>query len=180
MTIYDISNPSNDITIESEDVRVAQAATLLLGQGLCGLSDEREVSVLPMFILGGVRDWIEKHFPESLNVFIGGHRTEIATCLESVLYCSVADRKALVASLREDTSKGAFARFNEAKRTGPIDYCLSARTIAKSLRKTLRDTSDNREKVDTNTATRMAMFLGASDALAMTVGRIKARPEGLP
>ena len=104
---------------------------LLLGEGRVGLKDESGASSLPLLFIGGDR-WVEEHFPESLTGFIDAHLIDIASCLESVIYCSIARRPDIVASF--GTSLAALAAFNEKERTSDNDFSEYAHDIAKNLR----------------------------------------------
>lgn len=132
--LYEVINPSDKVTLETESEPAAIAAVLLLGRGKYGLSNEKGETVVPIFLLGGYDAWAkEKGY--DLGKVIEEASPEIAKALESSAVCSLSNRSALKAALGDDP--GAVARWNEAKRTSMNDLCGAARSIAKHLRENL-------------------------------------------
>lgn len=129
--IYEIVNPSDKMTIEAEDERVAQAATLLLGEGRVGLRNGAGETVLPLFLFGGADEWCRSHFPEGLSSFIGAHRAALAKCLLSLIYVSVEARGAVIAELGSDVE--ARTRYNDERRTSLTNYWAAASALAEGL-----------------------------------------------
>lgn len=138
MIVYEIINPSDAMTIEAEDDRVAVAAGILLGEGKIGLTSEDGREVLPLMFLAPesyIDDFLGKLYPEKLGEFIGAHREAVAKCLESIVYGHLSDRKAIVAAVGVDAAPEALARFNDAKRTSLNDFSAYAHQLANGLRK---------------------------------------------
>lgn len=80
MNTYEISNPSDPITIQADDDMVAAAAGLLLGEGRYGIKrDDR--TILPIFLLGGFEEWAAEH--KFGDDYITAHKGEIAACLRT-------------------------------------------------------------------------------------------------
>jgi hypothetical protein len=126
--IYEISNPSDCVTIESDDESAAAISVLLIGQGGCGLTREDGESALPIMLFGG-----EEHLKAllaehgigegleyaDLDEYIRANRLAMASALNSAIYCSMSDRKGIAAAVKAvggDYQK-AMAAFNDEKRT---------------------------------------------------------------
>jgi len=144
VTIYEIINPSDAMTIEADDDRVAAAVGILLGEGKIGVTSEDGRDVLPLLLFGGekyVNEFLERLYPEKLSEFIDSNLEPIAKCLESIVYGCVSDRKAIVAAVGIDASPEAMARFNDAKRSSLNDFSAYAHSLAKRLREKLSERS---------------------------------------
>lgn len=136
--LYEIINPSDAMTIEADDPKVAQAAILLLGEGKIGLTSETGEDVLPLLFFGGGDKWIEENFREpKLGEFIKQNREAIAKCLESVVYGSLSNRKAIMAAVSvvgPEKLREALAKYNDEKRTSLNDFSAYAHELADRLR----------------------------------------------
>lgn len=129
--IYEVINPSDPVTLEAEDVEVAQVVCLLLGNGAYALRDEDGKEVMPLFVIGGLDEWAEQ------NKFdMGRIRRDklpaVIACLESAACCEIPDRQAILAAVRDD--REAFARYNDAKRSSLNDICGYAFKLAARLK----------------------------------------------
>lgn len=134
--IYEIINPSDPITIEADDVLVAKAATLVLGEGAYGLTDEHGTHILGIYLFGATDEaMISEGFYgglEGIGTFVRSHVEAVAACLESAMVCSIRNRVAIRAAVGDDA--GASVRFNEARRSSLNDIAGRARKIAALLR----------------------------------------------
>lgn len=133
MTVYEVINPSDAVTFEADDPRIAILAGAFVGDGRYGVRDDKGNDPgLPLFLFGGCGDWLES---EGLLAFArtpeGG--AKLAAALDSFVCCSIANRKAIRAAVGNDPE--AMARFNEEKRTSMNNICGRARKIAATLRK---------------------------------------------
>jgi len=95
--LYKIVNPSDPYTIESRSLDVAAMVAILLGKGEYGFTCLDKGENIPIFCLGGGDDWCQKHFKENLmemsNRVMDTKLSEIADCLDSVLYGDREDRE---------------------------------------------------------------------------------------
>jgi hypothetical protein len=140
--IYDIINPSDAITIEAEDERVAQAATILLGNGKLGLVDEADKSCVPMFMGQEEFDkWCDDVGIGIFEKFVTRHLHEVLECLSTLVYGDVSERKAIL----ERVGKDGLVEHNNKERSSMNDYCAYARARAKGLREQYGDAEPDPE-----------------------------------
>jgi hypothetical protein len=136
--IYELSNPSDQITFEADDDKVASACCLILGHGNYGLNRDGE-TVVPIFLFAKepeVVAWLEEHGLKELGEFMDAHAAQMAECLSSSAVCSVADRKAMKAVVSQGGSmREALDAWNDAKRTSISDICGRAMQLADQFRK---------------------------------------------
>jgi hypothetical protein len=130
--IYEIINPSDPITISTDDVLIAKAATLLLGHGAFGLRDETGESVLGIYLFGCGDEALQKEGFEDLGQFVMDHREELSRCFESAMVCGIKHRVALLAAIGDDPQ--ALERFNESERTSMNNIAGRAFEFAAQLR----------------------------------------------
>lgn len=83
--LYEISNPSDAITIEHDDELVAAVAVLCIGEGRYGLVRPDGTQAMPIFLLGGAEAWLATKGIE-LELYFTTRVDDIATALESVRY----------------------------------------------------------------------------------------------
>ena len=128
--IYDIINPSDDVTIETDDLDVARAVCLFLGEGKYGLNDEEGNEAMPLLFLGGMDEFCEAtgfDYPSTVR----NQRAKFIACLRSAMCCRVSERKAIRAAVGDDLD--ALARYNDVKRTSLNDIAGYAHSVAKQL-----------------------------------------------
>lgn len=149
MLLFEIRNPSNPYTIESSSLDVAAMTAILLGQGQYGfvrydcVSDEEDI---PMFAFGGGDVWSRKHFDEDLmemsNRVMDTKLSQVADCLDSVLYGNSEDRKEfLEATKTMDRNQFLVYRLaqQEKKRSSDNDIGERAYRMAATLRQSIAD-----------------------------------------
>lgn len=136
--IYEIINPSDPVTIEADDDKVAAAAVFFLGEGAYGVRSADGRNVLPVLAFAGERaavEWLEEH--GIVENFVSSMRLPIALALQSAIVCRAADRVDLIASVKAgggDTD-AALAAWNETKRTSMNDICGRAHSLARVMRR---------------------------------------------
>lgn len=128
--IYDIINPSDPVTIEADDLAVAQAACLLLGEGRYGLTNTEGKEVLPLCVFAGQYEEWAKGQNFDLKDILENRREQVVACLRSAMCCDISDRTAIVAAVGTDPE--ALARYNDAKRSSLNDICGRAAALAKA------------------------------------------------
>lgn len=135
--IVELVNPSDAITFEMDDVKVAGVAILFLGRGAYALTDAEGKTVVPLGLFGTNETWLKEQGID-LDTFILANLIPIAEFLESVCYGHIAEREAFeVACSRMTTAKAAEHRawWNNKKRTSLNDIGKGALALAKQLRK---------------------------------------------
>jgi hypothetical protein len=140
LMIYEISNPSDPITIEYDDEKVAIAAILYLGRGKLGLTDEEGRDVLPVFLLAG-DDYIEQWMKEKgiVDDFVTENKAKIADCLDTAVVGGIMDRKGIIAAIsKEEDYRGAIERWNDVQRTSLNDIAGAAFEMADAIRRGMK------------------------------------------
>lgn len=146
MKLLEIINPSDAYTISGEDIDAAILGTIYLGGGSYALKDEAGNSVLPLFLLGGVEEWFEKHRGLSFEAFAGSIPHErVAVALDSVLIGDFHDRRDHERVVQHITDKkelaAEMAKRHDAKRSSlndiggrAVQWAERLRTLAKEAR----------------------------------------------
>jgi hypothetical protein len=130
--IYEIVNPSDPITIEADDLVIAQVATIILGRGRYGLTDESGNEVLPLFLFGGFDQWAKKN-QFDVDKIMKERWAEIADCLETTVVVGISERRAILAAVGSH-GKEAIERFNDERRSSMNDISGYAHKIAERIR----------------------------------------------
>lgn len=142
--MYEIINPSDPYTLESDDFKVAAGAVLLVGQGKYGMcSVEEDSETLPVFLLGGAEEWLKEHDMYPFDEWLRANAERVAACLETVIIGSLADRKRLERVLAcisdpEERAKARFAHHDE-KRSSLNDIGKACGIYAKKLRSKIEE-----------------------------------------
>lgn len=133
--IVELINPSDAITFEMDDVKVAGVAILILGRGAYGLSDA-DGDIVPIMLFGSSEAWLKK---EGINLekFIHENCLPMAKFLETVCYGSIDQREAVdVACSRMTPRKSEEHRrwWNDKRRSSLNDVGKGALALAKRFR----------------------------------------------
>lgn len=105
--IFEISNPSDEYTIEAEDWSVACVTGLILGRGNYGLTEVDGDHEMPLFLFGGLEEWTEEEFGIPLEEFMASvDKLKIANCLNSIV---VGNRANYTLGLGDKTGEEADA-----------------------------------------------------------------------
>lgn len=103
--LYSIVNPSDPYTIEASSLDVAAMTAILLGQGYYPFHSLDGGEDVPAFAFGKGDEWSQKHFKESLmelsNRVMDTKLSQVADCLDSVLYGDALDRVEFLASTKD-------------------------------------------------------------------------------
>ena len=91
--ILEIMNPSDACTIESDDIVVAGLAIALISNGQYALDNEKGETVVPIFFLGGFKDWLKEHNVSDVDKYIDEKHTKMADVLASIVYGGFTDRQ---------------------------------------------------------------------------------------
>lgn len=132
--ILEIINPSDKYTIESEDWDVACVTGLILGKGQYGLREIDGDHEMPLFLFGGLEEWVEEEFGKPLEDFMASvDKIEIANCLNGIL---IGDRGDYMHGLGDKTGDEASAfweEWHDRKRSSLNDIGAYARNYAAKL-----------------------------------------------
>lgn len=149
--IYEIINPSDPITIEHDDDKIAASAILYLGRGKLGLTDEEGNDVLPVFLLSDekyVEEWMQERGID--KEFFKANRAAIADCLDTAVVGSIMDRKGIIAAIsKEEDYRGAIERWNDVQRTSLNDIAGVAFEVADAIRRGLKKEEEGAEDAAT-------------------------------
>ena len=132
--IFEIINPSDHYTIESEEWDVACVSCLILGKGQYSLQEVDGEHYMPIFILGSLEKWVEEEFGKPVEEFMASvDKIDIVTCLNSIL---IGNRADYIQGLGDKTGAEADAfweEWHERKRSSMNDIGAYARNYAAKL-----------------------------------------------
>ncbi|ENV14705.1 hypothetical protein F965_00051 [Acinetobacter schindleri NIPH 900] len=140
--LFEIINPSDECTMQGDNLEVLAVACCLIGSGryaLKGLDTEESV---PMFIFGGHDEWFSekfgRKFDESMDKVTKDHMLELVQSLDSVLLGNQKDRQdyeKTLQSIESEQAKLAFKQeFKEKNRSSINDICARSWQYADMFR----------------------------------------------
>lgn len=137
--LYEIINPSDQYTIESEDFKVACVATLLLGSGQWGLKQINGDAEMPLFLFGGVDEWFAAQFNQPFAEVVEAiSHQQLGEVLDTVLIGGADERQVYndgLALIDDPLKREEWRnRWHEQRRTSLNDIGARAYSIAESLR----------------------------------------------
>lgn len=148
--IYEIINFSDLYTFRAPNDLIAEATTILLGNGAYGLhrcSDDATVGTLLIFASQEQAEaYLLKQFGMTLDGYLKANALDIAAALESVLCMSANERQAyeLAISMIEPSQRDTYRdKVHDINRTSLNDIGSRAWALAKRLRDASND--DERE-----------------------------------
>lgn len=138
MEVYEIINPSDKYTIKG-DLKTVALATVMLGQGVYGLHNDKDEQVMPIFIFGGSDEWFTEQFGQSLQeVSDTADDILLANVFDSVLIGDFADRAAYELGLEliegEEKREQWWCEWHDKRRSSMNDIGGRAHNYAKKLR----------------------------------------------
>ena len=136
--IFEIINPSDMITIESDEPIIAGLAITLISRGQYCINDEQGNSPVPLFIFGGFDNWLKEQKINDFDAWISKNALKIADALESVLYGDASDRKIFEAAVSKMSKEDAVkfrTEWNENKRSSMNNIGSVCQQYAEKLRK---------------------------------------------
>lgn len=141
MPIYLITNPSDPVTFNTEDVARACAVTLVLGSGLFGVKDENGELVMPLFAFSGTARKVEEFFLYKFGQGIDALLADTeatAAVLDTIATGSIESRKdydrALAAITNEDERRKFMADWDDKHRSSMNAITEKAHKFAAQLR----------------------------------------------
>ena len=134
--VYELTNPSDYYTLESDDHLTACVAALVLGGGGYGLTPLDEGGErMPIFILGGAEEWARERFGKTLQEMMEAAGPTLAACLESVVIGKRKVYQAALDAITDPDLRTAFiARWHDEHRSSMNDIGKRARKLAAKLR----------------------------------------------
>jgi hypothetical protein len=136
--IYEIVNPSDAYTLETNNFMAASIACCLLGSGKYALRDEAGNTVTPFFMFGGLDEWFVEQFGQPfekcLDVTEPGVLAEV---MDSVLIGSISSRaeyQLAIKSMSPDERDAFTLARHDLRRSSMNDIGGRARDFAKQLR----------------------------------------------
>lgn len=82
---YEIVNPSDPYTLETDNLEAAAVACFFLGSGKYALTDEEGNQAVPFFLFGGHDEWFKEHFGYGFEESIDRvDKQKLVEALESV------------------------------------------------------------------------------------------------
>jgi hypothetical protein len=144
--LYRIINPSDPYTVEASALDVAAMSAVLLGKGYYSFESLDGGENVPLMAFGGAEEWCQKAFQESVmemcNRVMDTKLSEVADCLDSVLYGDIEDRAAFMEETRDiNRSTLEFHRATEQERkcSSMNDIGGRAYIMANKLRQSIAD-----------------------------------------
>ena len=139
MKVYEIINPSDMMTIEAEELKVAVISILHVSNGAYGLENvDDEKDEFPIFLLGGWREWWKEKYKDDPDEYADKHEKEIIDCLNSVMLGDANDRKLYktgIDLMKDEESKETFKKqWHETKCSSMNDIAGACWQTAKLLK----------------------------------------------
>jgi hypothetical protein len=144
--LFKIVNMADPYTVEAPSLDVAAVAAVLLGQGRYKFESLDGGENVPFFAFGGADDWCMDHFKESLmelsNRVMDTKMSEVADCLDSVLYGDAQDRLDFLEStegMNRETFEAARIIRQDDRRSSMNDIGERAYRMAAKLRQSVAE-----------------------------------------
>lgn len=135
---YNLVNPSDPVTFEAPDLKIAALVTLILGHGQYAADPyDDSAEGVPLMPFGGAEEWWNEHFQEPMENAWKSDRERLAAALRSVCYGSITDRELYDSALRAITDAekraGFIAEWNDCNRSSMNNIMGLAHSIAERL-----------------------------------------------
>ena len=131
--IYNIINPSDACTLESEDFSIAAAAVVLLGEGMYAL-ESTEDHDLRTPIMDGWEEWFGSRGISDISEYVTENKLEVAKVLGSVVIGDVDARKLYKLQIKASDNPKQFRDDWVDKRcTSMNNICCKAQQYAAQL-----------------------------------------------
>jgi hypothetical protein len=139
MALYEVINPSDQVTIDAPTFEAAALAIILIGNGAYGGSAiDHDGERVPIFLGGGWRTWIKDRFGYSqAEEMLEAHKADVVATLGSACTGSAKDRKlfdAALAAITDSEKRREFlANWDGNKRTSLNQITAWAHRLAEDL-----------------------------------------------
>jgi len=99
--IHEIINPSDNYTIECNDMALLTASIFLLGEGTLSTKSEETNYTVPITAISTINgvEFFKKEFNEDLSEYISKNTLRISNCLNSVCLGKLKDREKFFSKL---------------------------------------------------------------------------------
>lgn len=148
--LYDLINPSDPYTLESDSFAAACVAACLIGSGQYGLkprsgSDDE----MPLFLFGGHNEWFVEHFGTNFADTLQAIGLDaIADVLDTLLVGGMGERTLFQTTVQfvDDPARRAQLRrqFNRSKAGSINDIAGRADQLSREIREQAKDKTDER------------------------------------
>jgi hypothetical protein len=139
--IYEIVNPSDPYTMETDNLLAACIACTMLGAGKYALRQQDGEVEMPLFIFGGIEQWFEKKFEKPIAELLdGSNDIPVIEALDSVLIGDATDRKIYKAAIEKmdaEAVKVFRKEWQDKKRSSMNDIGARAEHISASMREAI-------------------------------------------
>ena len=132
--LFEIINPSDKYTIETDDWQVACVANLVVGRGQLALEEIDGDHHMPLFLFGGLEEWTQEEFSRDLESLMDVDQQALANCLDSIV---IGNRSNYVLGLGDKTGEEAEAfweKWHDNNRSSTYDIGSYAKKYAAKLR----------------------------------------------
>jgi len=94
MSLWEIINPSDPVTIRAESLETVAVAAMALGHGMYAVEEiDGEGRKVPFFMMGGHEEWCQEQFGKSTEQVVADvDRQALADVLDSAVCGSVSNR----------------------------------------------------------------------------------------
>lgn len=145
MSIWNISNPSDPVTLKSDDHLLVALATCILGRGKYAAEEIGGERKVPFFLFGGSDDWFKDTFNQSFEeAFTAADQEKLADVLDTAALGSPSQREGYDKILdRLDTPEERNqwrAEYHDKERTSLNNICSYAWAYAEAIRQQVLDT----------------------------------------
>lgn len=143
--LYELINPSDPVTFEAPDLKVAALVTIILGRGHYGAEPaDDSAEGVPIMLFGDPTEWWTERWPEEPMGGAGDRDAlRLAAALRSVCYGGKNDRQLYDSALQAITDpekRAAFvAEWNDRKRSSMNDIMGRAHSIAARLESQMQE-----------------------------------------
>ena len=125
--VYEIANPSDYVTIKTDNEMAACMAGMLLGEGKYGVRRVADdMMVCPMFLFGGSDEWAEKTYQLTVQEILDRTREALPAILRTAVCGNRDDYERTTESRQE---------WNERKRGSMNNICGYADIMADRIEK---------------------------------------------
>lgn len=137
-TIYEIINPSDPYTMESDDPCAAAVACCILGGGRYGLDGPDGEDDCPIFLFGGHEAWFKTTHDTTIEAVLESRPEKVIEALRSVTIGSRQDRKEFYSAIAHMTPEAAEqfrAERHDQRRSSMNNIGARAAALADALSK---------------------------------------------
>lgn len=137
--LYDLINPSDPYTLESDSFEAACVTACLLGEGQYALKALDGDDNMPLFLMGGHNEWFTRQFGHNFAAALQSIGLDkIAEVCESVLVGGAGERHLFNQTVQfvDDPARRAALRreFNQSRRSSLNDIADRAAHLAQEIR----------------------------------------------